>query len=286
MRLQDYDTQTRFRAKVVSTRRISPADSPDEVRELTLDVAQGALDIEVGQSLGVLAPGQAEFGQEEHFRLYSVADVPEKLDDGRLRLRICVRRCSYIDEYSGEEYPGIASNYLCDLRETDTLTLSGPYGLAFEVPEEPEANLILIGMGTGIAPFRAFVNHLYQADSGFQGRVWLFHGARSGLDLLYMNDEIDDFAQYYDNATFQAIRALSARPTWSPRIDWGEALESRGEELWNLLGEPQTYVYVAGLESIRDELDAVFARIAGAKDKWARRKAELEAGRRWIELVY
>lgn len=74
--------------------------------------------------------------------------------------------------------------------------------------------------------------------------------------------------------------------TWSPRIDWGEALESRGAELWEMLGGADTYVYVAGLESIRDELDAVFGKIAGSKDKWARRKAELEAGRRWIELVY
>lgn len=174
----------------------------------------------------------------------------------------------------------------CATHETDTLTLSGPYGLAFEVPAEPEANLILVGIGTGIAPFRAFVNHLHKADSGLQGRVFSFHGACSGLDLLYMNDESDDFAQYHDNSTFQAIRALSARPTWSPRIDWGEALESRGAELWEMLGEAETYVYVAGLESIRDELDTVFGKIAGSKDKWARRKAELEAGRRWIELVY
>ena len=40
--------------------------------------------------------------------------------------------------------------------------MSGPYGLAFEVPEEMDANLILIGTGTGIAPFRAFVKHIYQ----------------------------------------------------------------------------------------------------------------------------
>jgi ferredoxin--NADP+ reductase len=286
MRLQDYDTQTQFQAKVVSTKRISPAESPDEVREIALDVDRGDFDIEVGQSLGVLAPGQSEFGQKEHFRLYSVADVPERLEGGKLRLRVCVKRCSYIDQYSGERYPGIASNYLCDLRESDTLMLTGPYGLAFEVPAEPKANLILIGMGTGIAPFRAFVNHLYRGDTGFQGRVFLFHGARSGLDLLYMNEENDDFAQYYDNSTFQAIRALSSRPSWSQRIDWGAALESRGEELWDMLGESETYVYVAGLEIIRDELDKVFGKISGSPEKWARRKAELEAGRRWIELVY
>jgi ferredoxin--NADP+ reductase len=34
------------------------------------------------------------------------------------------------------------------------------------------------------------------------------------------------------------------------------------------------------------ELDHVFARIAGSEERWQRRKAELEAGKRWVELVY
>ncbi len=53
-----------------------------------------------------------------------------------------------------------------------------------------------------------------------------------------------------------------------------------------MLGEPKTYVYVAGLEQMLDELDAVFVRLAGSQERWERRKAELMAGRRWVELVY
>jgi ferredoxin--NADP+ reductase len=164
--------------------------------------------------------------------------------------------------------------------------LTGPYGQAFEVPEETDANLILIGAGTGIAPFRAFVNHLYRNVPEFKGHVRLFHGGRTGLDLLYMNDQRNDFAQYYDEDTFDAITALSARPHWSDAIDWSSAMESRGEELWKMLSDASTYVYIAGLESIRDELEAVFVKIAGSEEKWARRKAELQAGKRWIELLY
>ncbi|NIV46677.1 MAG: ferredoxin-NADP reductase, partial [Gammaproteobacteria bacterium] len=102
--------------------------------------------------------------------LYSVADLPEQGPAGEPRIKICVRRCSYIDEYSGEGYQGIASNYLCDLRAGDRLTITGPFGLAFDVPEERDANLILIGSGTGIAPFRAFVKHLYQNVPDWKGR--------------------------------------------------------------------------------------------------------------------
>jgi ferredoxin--NADP+ reductase len=286
MRLADYDTESRLAATVVSSERITPEQSPEEVRELILEVDAPDFSFQVGQSIGVLAPGAREMGQQHHFRLYSVADLPERGDGGRPRIKICVRRCSYIDEYSGEEYPGIASNYLCDRRAGDTLTIAGPFGLAFEVPEELDANLILIGTGTGIAPFRAFVKHLYREVAGWQGRVWLFYGARSGLELLYMNDRKDDFAQYYDEETFEAFQALSARPGWADRIAWEQTIAQRGEELWRILADAKTYVYVAGLEKMRAELDAVFAEVAGSEDKWKRRKAELMAGRRWVELLY
>jgi ferredoxin--NADP+ reductase len=284
--LSAYDTEPRYRARVVSTQRITPEASPEEVRELVLEVEADAFPIQVGQSIGVLAPGSPAFGQAHHFRLYSVADLPGRGPSGRPRIAICVRRCSYIDEYSGEEYQGIASNYLCDLAPGDAIEITGPYGLAFEVPEELDANLILIGSGTGIAPFRAFVKHLYRDVPGWRGRIWLFYGARSGLEMLYMNDEKDDFSQYYDRESFEAFRALSPRPGWADPVAWDRPIEERGTELWQKLGEPKTYVYVAGLEPMLAELDRVFARLAGSEEKWRRRKAELQAGKRWVELVY
>jgi ferredoxin--NADP+ reductase len=284
--LEDYDTQDRFEAIVVSSERITPEASDIEVRELTLDLEKPDFELELGQSVGVLAPGAKEFGQKHHFRLYSVADLPQPGARGLPRIRIVVRRASYVDKYSGEEYPGVASNYLCDRVAGDRITMSGPYGLAFEVPEEMDANLILIGTGTGIAPFRAFVKHLYKNVPEWRGTVTLFYGGRTGLELLYMNDERDDFAQYYDRETFQAFKALSPRPAWAAPIDWEAALGQRGEELWKLLGQPHTYVYVAGLEKLRNELDDAFTQIAGSEEKWSRRKAELVAGGRWVELLY
>ncbi|MGB5695054.1 MAG: hypothetical protein WBM46_05340 [Polyangiales bacterium] len=284
--LEDYDTKPQFQATVVSTERITPGTSDIEVRELTLDVQKPDFAFQLGQSVGVLAPGTKEFGQKHHFRLYSVADLPERGERGLPRIKIVVRRASYVDKYSGEEYPGVASNFLCDLVAGDSITMSGPYGLAFQVPEEMDASLILIGTGTGIAPFRAFVKHLYKNVPEWKGTITLFYGARSGLELLYMNDERDDFAQYYDTETFQAFKALSPRPSWAAPIDWDGALGQRGKELWKLLGQPNTYVYVAGLEKMRGELDDAFAQIAGSEEKWARRRSELAAGGRWVELLY
>jgi ferredoxin--NADP+ reductase len=286
MQLSDYDTGTRFQAAVVSNQRITPATSEIEVRELVLDVDRPDFEFNLGQSIGVMAPASPGFGHPHHFRLYSVADLPERGEAGKPRIRICVRRCSYIDEYSGESFKGVASNFLCDLQPGDAFPITGPFGAPFEIPKEKDANLILIGSGTGIAPFRALVKYIYRDVADWEGRIWLFYGARSGLELLYMNDERDDFTQYYDAETFEAFKALSARPAWTDAIDWGEAIGERAGELWEMLGSPKTYVYVAGLEKMLAELDAVFAGLAGSAESWARRKAELMAGQRWVELVY
>ena len=284
--LEQYDIEARHPATVISSQRITPEASDAEVRELVLEVDRDDFSYELGQSVGVLAPGSPEFGAEHHLRLYSVADLPHRGPSGRPRITLCVRRCFYVDEYSGERYPGVASNYLCDLAPGDELTLTGPYGLAFEVPDELDANLILIGTGTGIAPFRALIKHIYRHVEGWTGRIQLFYGAKTGLELLYMNDEKDDFAQYYDSETFEAFRALSPRPHWGDPIAWEDAIAQRGAELWKLLGDVKTWVYVAGLEKMRPELDRVFAGLAGSMEKWQRRKAELMAGGRWVELLY
>lgn len=285
MKLQDYDTTKQYLTTVLSSTRISAQESQEEVRDIQLEV-DGELDVRVGQNLGVLAPGRAEIGQAHHFRLYSVADVPHLTSDGRLRFSICVRRCTFIDAFSGEQFPGIASNYLCDRKPGDTITLTGPYGQAFTIPHEKDATLIMIGAGTGIAPFRAFIKYFYQSRPDFEGRVWLFHGADTGLDLLYRNREQDDFALYYDHQTFEAFNAISSRPGWSDTTDWGSAMHARSEELGRLLSESKTYVYVAGLEVIIDELDEVLAEVAGSNQTWFRWKDDLKAEGRWVELVY
>jgi ferredoxin--NADP+ reductase len=130
------------------------------------------------------------------------------------------------------------------------------------------------------------IKYIYQNEKGWEGRVRLFYGARTGLELLYMNDKNDDLTQYYDEDTFEAFQALSPRPHWSDPIALDYALEERAEEILNILGKPDTHVFVAGYDAIREMLDTAFAKIFRSKEKWLLRKAELEAGKRWVEVVY
>ena len=285
MRTEDFDTSKQYQATLVSSERITEDDAPAEVKELIFDIKNTDFHYELGQLVGVLVPGPHEFGHETHFRLYTIADDP-KTARQQQKITLCVRRCNYIDEYSGELYKGIASNYLCDLNPGANVTLSGPYGLPFEVPQDKSADILMIGMGTGIAPFRAFIKHIYHNLGGWQGKVRLFYGAHTGLEMLYMNDKRNDFSNYYDEDTFKAYQAISPRPHWGEPIAIEEALEQHEKEVWDMICDHKTYVYIAGLQAISESLDKVFSKMAKGEEKWQRRKAELQAGKRWIELLY
>lgn len=282
--LIDFDTDKRYKAVVKNTSRLTPPES-EEVREIVLEVKDPEFKCEVDQSFGVLVKAPGDFGNTLHHRLYSVADLPQH-SNGNPQITMLVKRCSYVDEFSGEEYQGVASNYLCNRSKGDEVTLTGPFKLPFRVPEDKSANMILIGMGTGIAPFRAFIKHIYKNVKNWEGKIRLFYGARSGLELLYLNDKDGDLTNYYDEETFKAFHALSPRPHWADPIDLDKALEARTDELKELLSQTNTYVYVAGYETIHDKLNKAFANILGSEEKWRLRKAELIAGRKWAEIIF
>ena len=283
-RLADFNTDNTFQATILQSVRLTPPGT-EEVRELLLEVERPGFEFKVDQSFGVLVDAPGDFGNQYHHRLYSVADLPAK-SNGKQQLTMLVKRCSYIDEFSGEMHKGIASNYLCDRKPGDRISITGPHRLPFVVPEDKTANLILIGMGTGIAPFRAFIKNIYKNVGDWQGKVRLFYGARSGLELLYLNDQDGDLTNYYDEATFKAFHAISPRPHWSDPIALDAAIEARAAEIIEMLSQANTYIYVAGYEQILGMLNKAFANILGSKEKWETRKAELVAGNKWAEIIY
>lgn len=281
--LADFDIETKYKAIVKNTSRLTPIDT-EEIREISLEVQPG-FECQVDQSFGVLVKASGEFGNKYHHRLYSVADLPKK-ENGKPQITFLVKRCSYVDDFNGELYHGVASNYLCDRKVGDDLTLTGPFSLPFIVPEDKSSNLILIGMGTGIAPFRAFVKHIYKNVPDWKGQIRLFYGARSGLELLYMNDKEGDMTSYYDEETFAAFHALSPRPHFADPIALDTAIEDRAAEIVEMMGQANTHVYVAGYEKINGMLNKAFSNILGSKEKWETRKAELIAGKKWAEVLY
>lgn len=287
MYLSEYDITNPVTATLVASERITPPNWEAEVRHLVLELPPGAeLDFVEGQSIGVLAPGPHAFGNAHHLRLYSIASS-RKGEGGKANaFSICVRRCFYLDEISGEQYPGVASNFLCDAQPGAPVQVTGPYGAHFSVPADASANMLMVGVGTGIAPFRAFVRHIYEERGGWKGKVRLYYGAKSGMELLYRNEHNRDMALYYDDASFKAFEAVSPRPAFDhpPALD-NLLLENR-EEIWELVDDPKTYVFVAGLENAKKKFDKAMASISGSEAAWQARRADLVASGRYSELIY
>lgn len=286
MNLSEYDISNPIPATLVASERITPENYEAEVRHLTLQLPEGDFDFIEGQSIGVLTPGPHDFGNKYHLRLYSIAS-PRKGEKAVPRsICICVRRCYYIDEISGERYPGKASNYLCDAMPGESIHLTGPYGAHFSVPADSACNLLMIGTGTGIAPFRAFTRHIYGERGGWKGKVRLFYGAKSGMELVYRNERNKDLGLYYDDATFKAFEAVSPRPAFDhpPAID--KLLIENQHEVWEMIQHPKTYVYVAGLVEAEERFEKAMGVIAGSKEAWLKRRSELSEQGRFSELVY
>jgi ferredoxin--NADP+ reductase len=286
MKLAYYDINHPHTAVVKESRRITPEDSPVEVRHIIFHVPGSSLSFVEGQSIGVLITHENEFGSPHHLRLYSIASTRLGEDGQGCEIAICVRRCSYIDEVNGEEYPGVASNYLCDRRPGDTITITGPYGNHFTMPESPDANMLMVGVGTGIAPFRAFVKRIFHEKGYWRGQVRLFYGANHGLELLYMNDINNDFNLYYDEDSFKAFEAVSPRPHLQAPVTWEAHMNDNGEEVWNLLQEPNTYVYIAGLDTALSSFNKTMIKIADSEAAWEAVREGLMRSGRWAELIY
>lgn len=280
MKIEELDLGRRWSARLVGSFALTPPSAREEVRELVLEVLEPGFEFQIGQSVAVMVAGPHDFGQRQHIRLYTLASTPAEA--GPRRISLCVKRCSYLDPYSGERFPGIASNFLCDLPEGSELVLGGPVGLPFRIPADPGSPLLMVGLGTGIAPFRALIRQLYEQRQ-WQGRVMLFHGARVGLEAVY-RDAIATVCQKARD--FAPIEVLSPRPAWDAPVELAAAIARHEAEVWQLLGDPNIHVYVAGLTQIGEQFDAALAGPAGGAAAWATRKAELQAAGRWMTLLY
>ncbi len=237
----------------------------------------------MGQCVRIMAPGQ--YGNKYHPRLYLVADAVDQRDGGA-EFALCVKRHNYIDDFNGERYPGIASNYLCDLKLGDSVEFAGPVGYPFALPESRKAGIIMIGMGTGIAPFRALIRTIYEKFGSWEGKVRLFYGAKTGLDMLYMNDENKDLSQYVYQPTFKAFQAISPRPAFDVPVDLDKAIEQNAAEVWEMLQSPATHLYLAGVDDMFTRVEKALAGIAGAADQWQEIQAKMKADGRWHEVLY
>ena len=272
-----------FSAQLVRNTRMTAESSREDVRELRFRTDDPSFRAAAGQLIRVMAPGQ--FGNRYHPRFYSLADIEYPKPD-RAEFTLCVRRCFIIDDFNGEEYAGVASNYLCDLPIGTSIEYAGPVGYPFAPPADRQTNVLMIGMGTGIAPFRGLVRAIYDQVPRWEGKVRLFHGARSALEMLYMNDANSELGIYHDQPTFKAFQAMSPRPAMNAPVEMDKAIENNATEVWEMLQKPNTQVYVAGTQQMLSGIENVLGKLAGTRNRWDAQRRQMAAERRWVEVLY
>ncbi|WP_375687736.1 NADH:ubiquinone reductase (Na(+)-transporting) subunit F [Pseudooceanicola sp. LIPI14-2-Ac024] len=131
-------------------------------------------------------------------RAYSIANRPEDRGRAVFNIRLAVPPAGQ----EGAIPPGIVSSYLFSLTPGEPVNLSGPYGEFHAQPTGRE--MVFIGGGVGMAPLRALIHE--QVAQGAPRKMTYFYGARSAIDLFYV-EEFDQIAAAHPG--FRFVPALS-----------------------------------------------------------------------------
>ncbi|MBY0449338.1 MAG: ferredoxin--NADP(+) reductase [Cyanobacteria bacterium] len=269
-----------LQARIIEHRRLTAADSPNEVSHIVIDIKGSRLRYLDGQSIGVLPPGQDENGKPHKLRLYSIAS-PSYGDDGKGEtVTICVKRA-----VSEGFPPGVCSSFLCNSNVGDTVSITGPVGKSFLLPSTPNANVIMIGTGTGIAPFRAFLKTRYEKRPQETGQFWVFFGAQTRKDFLYE----EEYPAYQQHPTFNLVTAFSReeKNAEGGRMYVQHRLQEKADTLFSLLQDPNTYLFICGLKGMEPGImEGLTAAAAKQGIDWNAFFEKLKAEKRWHVEVY
>ena len=184
-------------------------------------------------------------------RLYSIASSP-RAAPGRVELCVGVVR----ETRRGRVRHGVASAFLADRALAHGEILATVQTSHFRLPADPAVPVIMVGPGTGIAPFRAFLQE--RAALGHRGRSWLFFGDRRAAQDFLFETEL---------RSWLADRTLTRLDTAFSRDGAGkiyvqDRMREQEEDLWSWL-QQGAHIYVCGDASrMARDVDAMLRAIA------------------------
>lgn len=184
-------------------------------------------------------------------RLYSVASSLRAERDAAHLLVGVVRY-----ETQGRERKGVATSWVAERRRRgDTLPIYVKANRHFRLPDDPERPIIMIGPGTGVAPFRAFLQDRRALGAG--GRNWLFFGERQFThDFLYQLE----WQEFLAEGVLHRMDVAFSRDQRSKVYVQHRLWEQRAE-VYRWL-EDGAHVYVCGDEqAMAKDVDAILAKI-------------------------
>ncbi|XP_061202258.1 nitric oxide synthase 3 isoform X2 [Neopsephotus bourkii] len=178
-------------------------------------------------------------------RYYSISSAPG-LSPGEIHLTVAVVTY-HSEDGQGPLHYGVCSTWLARLQPGDTVPAFIRGAPSFRLPPTPEAPCILVGPGTGIAPFRSFwqqrLHHL-QTEGGPLGSMVLVFGCRSSaLDHIYRQEMQEAQEQ---GALSQVLTAFSREPG-TPKTYVQDVLRTQlAAEVHRVLCQSAGHMYVCG----------------------------------------
>ncbi|TNJ64838.1 assimilatory sulfite reductase (NADPH) flavoprotein subunit [Paenibacillus hemerocallicola] len=170
-------------------------------------------------------------------RLYSIASSSKASPD---EVHVTVRAVRY--ESNGRNRYGVCSVHLAErIQPGDTLPIYIQQNSNFKLPANPETPIIMIGPGTGVAPFRAFLAE--REELGVEGKSWLFYGDQHfATDFLYQIE----WQRWLKDGVLSRMDVAFSRDT-DKKVYVQHRMLEKSKELYKWLQEGAC-VYVCGDE--------------------------------------
>jgi sulfite reductase (NADPH) flavoprotein alpha-component len=185
-------------------------------------------------------------------RLYSIASSPKAHPD---EVHLCVGSVRY--ETHGRARKGVCSTFLADRVEAGTpLPVFVQTSHGFRLPASGDVPIIMVGPGTGIAPFRAFLEERRAAAA--RGRNWLFFGdQKRTTDFLY-RDELE--TMFKDGVLTKLDLAFSRDQ--SEKIYVQHRMLEHAKELWAWLQDGAHFYVCGDAKRMAKDVDAALHDVA------------------------
>ncbi len=181
-----YSSKEPVKFKVKEIINLHDEPSPKETRFISFALPE-SLSYVAGDSFGVMPPMDEKRNphQDKNPRLYSVSSSQRAYPN---EVHVTVGRLVYKDE-NGKLVKGLCSNYLNDLKVGDEVDGFIRQNTMFRLPKK-DTDIIMISIGTGIAPMRGFLQDRVETDGN--GKNWLIFGnEHMTCDFLYQQEWID-----------------------------------------------------------------------------------------------
>jgi len=240
-----------------------------------------AVDVVAEYALTLSAQEWAEQLRPLQPRLYSISSSP-LADPGRVSLTVSVLR---YEGRAGQRRKGVASAFLADARPGTEVPVFVQRSAHFRPPLDPAVPAVMVGPGTGVAPFLGFLDE--RRARGHHGRNWLLFGEQRRATDFYYREEL---AELHRHGTLTRLDLAFSRDQRA-KVYVQDRIREHGAQLWSWL-QDGAHLYVCGDASrMAKDVDLALREIATVHGGLSEEEAaaylkRLAADRRYARDVY